>query len=203
MRKIVFCLALILCMLVPQTAFAKKVKVQAITPFDSNNPPYNYTVKLKESIINDNILLYENTIINGYIYQTIPPKRLKQNATFIYIPTSYIDVNGTKHPLTNVVTQYTTKFRPKQAITGALYMFGSVPVVLATAGYYATQGAMVDKNADNKEKLKSSAENVYVNSPLSLIEKGDYLHIKKNQEFLLNFTFIKNEEPNYNYQNVN
>lgn len=204
MKKVVFCLSLILCLLVPQSAFAKKVKVQAVTPFDSNNPPHNFTVILQDAIINDSLFLYKGTVINGYIYQTIPPKRLKQSASFIYIPTNYVDVNGQKQPITNVVTQYTTKFRPKETITNALYLFGGVPVALATAGFYAAQGAMEEKNSTNKkDTLKASAENVYANSPLSLIEKGDYLKINRNQEFLLNFVFIKNEAPNYDYQEVN
>ena len=204
MKKVVFCLSLILCLLVPQSAFAKKVKVQAVTPFDSNNPPHNFTVRLQDAIINDSLFLYKGTVINRYIYQTIPPKRLKQSASFIYIPTNYVDVNGQKQPITNVVTQYTTKFRPKETITNALYLFGGVPVALATAGFYAAQGAMEEKNSTNKkDTLKASAENVYANSPLSLIEKGDYLKINRNQEFLLNFVFIKNEAPNYDYQEVN
>ena len=204
MKKVVFCLSLILCLIVPQSAFAKKVKVQAVTPFDSNNPPHNFTVKLQEPIINNTLSMYKGTVINGYIYQTIPPKRLKQNASFIYIPTNYIDQNGQKQPITDIVTQYTTKFRPEETITNALYLFGGVPVALATAGFYAAQGAIEDKNATNKkETLKASAENVYENSPLSLIEKGDYLKINRNQEFLLNFIFVKNEAPNYDYQEVN
>lgn len=204
MKKVVFCLSLILCLFVPQSAFAKKVKVQAVTPFDSNNPPHNFTVKLQEPIINNTLSMYKGTVINGYIYQTIPPKRLKQNASFIYIPTNYIDQNGQKQPITDIVTQYTTKFRPEETITNALYLFGGVPVALATAGFYAAQGAIEDKNATNKkETLKASAENVYENSPLSLIEKGDYLKINRNQEFLLNFIFVKNEAPNYDYQEVN
>ena len=204
MKKVVFCLSLILCLLVPQSAFAKKVKVQAVTPFDSNNPPHNFTVRLQDAIINNSLFLYKGTVINGYIYQTIPPKRLKQSASFIYIPTSYVNINGQKQPITNVVTQYTTKFRPKETITNALYLFGGVPVALATAGFYAAQGAMEDQNSTNKkDTLKASAENVYVNSPLSIIEKGDYLKITRNQEFLLNFVFIKNEAPNYDYQEVN
>ena len=64
MKKVVFCLSLILCLLVPQTAFAKKVKVQAVTPFDSNNPPHNFTVRLQDPIINDALFLYKGTIIS-------------------------------------------------------------------------------------------------------------------------------------------
>lgn len=205
MKRVVFCLALILIYsLTHQVALAQKVKVQAITPFDSNNPPRYFSVKLKESVLDNSLFLYKDTILSGYIYQTIPPKRLKQSASFIYIPTNYIDHNGQKQAINNLVTQYTTKFRPQQAITGALYMLGSVPVVLATAGFYAAQGAMEEKNTTSKkETIKASAENVYENSPLSLIEKGDFLKINKNQEFLLNFVFVKNEEPNYDYQKAN
>lgn len=196
-----FILLLLICITIPLSATAKVVKVQAVTAFDSNNPPKNFKIKLKDNIVNEQVSFFKGMTMSGYIYQTIPPKRLKQDASFIFIPTKYTDLQGASHPLTNIVCKYTTKIKPKEAITNALYVFGSVPVMAVTAGYYATEGAKNNKQNGNKtDTLKASAENVYDNSPLSLIEKGDYLKIKPNQEFLLNFVIIKQQEPNYEYK---
>ena len=201
MKKFLFYFVLIVIFL-PQSAFAQKVKVEAITPFDSNNPPQYFTVKLKEPIYYEYISLSENTEVYGYIYQTIPPKRMKQSASFIYVPTSYLDFSGNKKQLRNVVCQYTTRFNFKTAVVNSAYVFGTVPIMAITAGYFATEGAIKNKSEDKTQTLKASAENVYENSPLSLIEKGDFLKIKKHDSFLLNFVFIKDNAPNYDYKQV-
>ena len=201
MKKLFILLFIFLA--IPLTASAKVIKVQAITPFDSNNPPHNFSIRLKDNIINEDVSFYKGMVMSGYIYQTIPPKRLKQDASFIFIPTKYVDFQGSVHPLTNVVCKHATRFKPKEAITNALYVFGTVPIMAVTAGYYATEGAINNKRPNQKDTLKASAENVYENSPLSLIEKGDFLRIKQNQDFLLNFVIIKQQEPNYEYKKVN
>ena len=201
MKKLFILLFIFLA--IPLTASAKVIKVQAITPFDSNNPPHNFSIRLKDNIINEDVSFYKGMVMSGYIYQTIPPKRLTQDASFIFIPTKYVDFQGSVHPLTNVVCKHTTRFKPKEAITNALYVFGTVPIMAVTAGYYATEGAINNKQPNQKDTLKASAENVYENSPLSLIEKGDFLRIKQNQDFLLNFVIIKQQEPNYEYKKVN
>ncbi len=201
MKKVLILLFIFL--VTPLTALAKVVKVEAITPFDSNNPPHSFSVRLKDNIINEDVSYFKGTVMTGYIYQTIPPKRLKQDASFIYIPTQYKDLQGRTQPINNIVCKYTTKFKPKEAITNALYVFGTVPVMAITAGYYATEGAKSEKGQNKKDTIKASAENVYENSPLSLIEKGDFLKIKQNQDFLLNFVIIKQQEPNYEYQKAN
>ena len=89
MKKLFILLFIFLA--IPLTASAKVIKVQAITPFDSNNPPHNFSIRLKDNIINEDVSFYKGMVMSGYIYQTIPPKRLKQDASFIFIPTKYVD----------------------------------------------------------------------------------------------------------------
>lgn len=184
-----------------QSVMAKTVKVKAITPFNSNNPPYSFEVKvLNTTPLIDNFSVESGSILKGYIYKTLPPKRLKQSASFIFIPQLYITQSGKQQNLTNMVAQYTTKINTKDVIVNSAYTFGTLPIVLATAGVFAYEGA---KNAQSGEDaLKSSAINVYENSPLSLIEKGKELNIKTNQSFLLNLVIVKQDEPNYEYRTV-
>ena len=54
------------------------------------------------------------------------------------------------------------------------------------------------KNND-ENRLKSSANEVYNKSYLSMGEKGKNLFIYKNQDFLLDIIVIKQQEPNYEY----
>ncbi len=180
-------------------AYAKKVEVKALLPFDSLNPPKNFSVMLNEDFeVSEVKTLYKYYTLNGYIYEVIPPKRLKQSASFIFIPTSYTDFSHKTYPLTNVVSKYTTKFALKSfTITSALILaVGLVPAIVVSTGYFAVDGAM--KNNDGN-RLKSSATEVYDKSYLSMGEKGKNLHISKNQDFLLDIVVIKQQEPNYEY----
>ena len=184
-----------------QSAMAKTVKVKALTPFNSTKPPYSFEVKvLKTTTLVDNFSVESGSILRGYIYKTLPPKRLKQSASFIFIPQVYITKSGKQQHITNMVAQYTTKINKKDVIVNSAYVFGTIPIVIATAGIFAYQGA---KNAQpGEDTVKSSAINVYENSPLSLIEKGNNLNIEKNQNFLLNIVILKQDEPNYEYRTV-
>ncbi len=180
-------------------AYAKKVEVKALQPFDSLHPPKNFSVMLNEDFnISEIKTLYKYYTLNGYIYEVIPPKRMKQSASFIFIPTSYTDFAHKTYPLTNVVSKYTTKFALTSfTVTSALILaVGLVPALVVSTGYFAVDGAM--KNNDGN-RLKSSATEVYDNSYLSMGEKGKNLYIYKNQDFLLDIVVIKQQEPNYEY----
>lgn len=180
-------------------AYAKKVEVKAMQPFDSLHPPKNFSVMLNEDFeYSDTKVLYKYYNLNGYIYEVIPPKRMKQSASFIFIPTSYTDFSHKTYPLTNVVSKYTTKFALKNfTITSAIIMaIGLVPAVVVSTGYFAVDGAI--KNNDGN-RLKSSATEVYDKTYLSMGEKGKNLYIYKNQDFLLDIVVIKQQEPNYEY----
>lgn len=184
--------------------FAKATKVTALQEFNSTNPPKYFRVRLSEDLeISETKTLYKYYTLNGYIYDVIPPKRLKRGASFVFVPTHYTDYSNKTYPMTNVVSQYTTnKFTLKNfTISSALSMaIGAVPAFVVTTGYYAFDGA---KKNEEGNRFKSSATEVYENSCLSLGEKGDNLYIQKNQEFYLNFVIIEQQEPNYEYTKIN
>lgn len=176
---------------------AKTIKVVALENFDSLNPPKNFSVNLDETFkLSEEKSLYKYYTLKGYIYEVIPPKRLKQNASFIFIPTSYTDYSNKTHELTNVVSKYTTKFAIKDfSINSALLLtIGAVPTIAATTGYFAVEGAIKNEKGN---RLKSSTTNAYEKSYLSLGKKGKPLKIKKNQPFLLDIIVIKEHAPNY------
>lgn len=185
-------------------AEAKTIKVKSLVPFDSTKPPVSYKVELLEPffIEPENLYLYKGYILNGYIDRIITPKRLKQDATFIYVPTEYSDLNGNRGKIKNLVGARTTNVDKRDLVIGSALMLtiGAIPAILTYTGYYAAEGAIKNKE---QNKVKSSIDNVYEKTCLSLGEKGKDLHISKNEEFLLNLAIIKSQEPNYTFTPVN
>ena len=110
-KKIFTVLLIIFLQSFSLSAYAKTVKVIALNSFDSQNPPKYFKVKLLEPfyIEQDNLTLEENFILDGYIDSVIPPKRLKQDATFVYVPTKYLDNNNQPHKISDIIGTHSTK----------------------------------------------------------------------------------------------
>jgi len=178
--------------------YAKTVKVTALNDFSSLNPPYNFNVRIDEDFTSETLNLYTDYVLHGYIYKVIPPKRLKQDANFIYVPTSYTDNKNYTHNLQNVVATHSNTVNKAEIVVGSALVLtiGLIPTLLATTGFFAAEGALKDNSGDI---IKSSVNNAYDKSCLSMVKKGNDLIINKNQEFLLNIAVIKNQEPNYSY----
>lgn len=199
-KKIFTVLLIIFLQSFSLSAYAKTVKVIALNSFDSQNPPKYFKVKLLEPfyIEQDNLTLEENFILDGYIDSVIPPKRLKQDATFVYVPTKYLDNNNQPHKISDIIGTHSTKINTTDLFVSSALMLtiGVVPALLAVTGFFAAEGAIKDNSGN---RLKASADNAYNKTFLSLGEKGNDLHINKYEQFLLNIVIIKSQEPNYSY----
>ena len=200
LKKIIALFLIILLQSCTLSTYARTVKVMALNSFDSLNPPKNFKVKLLEPfyIEQDNLNLYENYILDGYIDGVIPPKRLKQDATFVFVPTNYIDNENQAHKISDIMGVHTTKINKTDLVVGSalILTLGAIPALLTVTGFFAAEGAIKD---DTGNRLKASANNAYNKSFLSLGEKGKDLYINKYETFLLNIAVINNQEPNYSY----
>lgn len=200
MKKFIALFLVLLIQFSALTACAKTIRVKSLTDFDSINPPKNYSVEVLDPyyVETENVYLNPGYILNGYIAQVIPPKRLKQDASFVYVPTTYMDSNNVAHPLKTVVGARTTKFNSTElVVSSALTMtIGLVPALLAIPGFFAAEGAIKAKDGN---RTKASIDGAYNNSVLSYWQKGKNLHIQRNEDFLLNIALIKSQEPNYSY----
>lgn len=199
-KKITALSLILLIQFTTLAASAKTIRVKSLTDFDSLNPPKYYSVEVLDAfyVQTENAYLQPGYILNGYIAQVIPPKRLKQDATFVYVPTVYMDTNNKSHPLKTVVGARTTKVNTTELVVSSALALtvGIVPALLAVPGFFAAEGACKAKDG---EKVKASVGNAYKKSFLSLGEKGKNIHIKRNEEFLLNIALINSQEPNYSY----
>ena len=91
-----FYLSMIMSLLLCAPALAKTIEVEALSDFSSVNPPKTMSVKVVVDVYNDEnqLAVPKGTIINGKIVDVKDPKRLKRNATFSFVPTTYTDANG-------------------------------------------------------------------------------------------------------------
>ena len=153
--------------------------------------------------------IHPNTILEGKIINVKPPKRLKQNATFRFIPLTYYEQQtGEKHqvekdfegkysPVSDLNTKTIVK---KGALTAGNIFVGS----FVSPAVGLVEGAVKNENGN---RAKSAVISAYENTPLSYVNKGKEMEIRSGQVFVMSFK-LKDEEvqenkPNYSYEIVN
>lgn len=185
-----------------QPVMAKTVAVEAMSDFSSENPPKTMQIKALEDVaLDEKITVKAESVMSGKVVDVISPKRLKRNATFTFVPLNYTDVSGKVEEINNYYpAKYTTKINKGQLAKSVGLGVGSFFVKGLSIGYSAIEGAIKNEK-DNR--FKSSVTEVYQDSPLSYVEKGEELVIEKGQLFFLNFKtkYDEKEEvvPNYEY----
>lgn len=201
MKKFCWTIFLLLIML-SQPVLAKPIAVEALSDFTTENPPKEMSIKLLEDVaVDDTLTIKAETIVDGNVVDVTDPKRLKRNASFTFVPTSYRDERGQVVVIKNYYpAKYTTKVNKGQLAKSAALGVGSFFVKGLSIGYSAVEGAIKNEK-DNR--FKSSVTEVYQDSPLSYVEKGEELVIEKGQLFFLNFKtkddVPEEDKPNYEY----
>ena len=85
MKKLLILLAMA-CVVVP-AADARIVKVAAESNFTTANPPETWKVSLVEDVeTKTGQILKAGSIIEGKITDVVQPKRLKRDASFVFVP---------------------------------------------------------------------------------------------------------------------
>ena len=201
MKKNLYLLVLIFGLLC-QPVLAKTVAVEALNDFSTENPSARMSIKILEDLaIDDNVVFSEGTVVDGKVVDVTDPKRLKRDATFTFVPLSYVNKNGKTIDVKGYYpAKYTTKISKGELAKNVGLGVGNFFVKGLSLGYSAVEGA-VKNEKDNR--FKSSVTEVYKDSPLSYVEKGTELVIEKNQMFYLNFKSKDDEDesdsPNYEY----
>lgn len=194
MKKFLYKVGLIvfLCGLV-SPAFADRLHVQAMSEFSTFKPVNNISFKALNAIeLSPDVKIWGGYVVKARIHEVIPPKRLKRSATFKIVPVSYIDNEGNTYKINEeFVGKYSPKFEldKGQVAKSAALTVGDYFVKGISLGYHAVEGAV--KNEEGN-RAKSSAVSVYKNSPLSYVENGQELEIKKDD--LFSFTFKVNDD---------
>ena len=170
-----------------------KVHVSILEKFNTANPADKIdVVVLEDTIIGSNILKKDD-ILHCKVTGIIDPKRGKRSGSFTVCPLSYTSneqnyiINGvfsgkyaskiiSKEEIKNIDKKQVGK---KAALTvGNHFVKGIAPAVSLAEG--------IVKNEDGN-RIKSGVKNVYKNSALSYVEKGQELNLEKGSCFYLIF----------------
>ena len=184
-------------------AFAEDMKVMALTDF-STAAPREIQVKVLQSMqLDEGVNIQAGSIVTGNMIDVIPAKRLKRDATFSFMPTSFNTPNNERYKINK---KYIGKFSPKfeldkgELAKSAALSIGDMFLSGLSTGFYAVQGAVKDEKGN---RLFSAVNNVYKNSFFSYVEKGGDTCIKAESLFTFKFkdpedleeTSVQNSEP--------
>lgn len=195
MRRILLISAFVLLSFQP--VMAKNVKVEALSDFSTANPPQTWDLKIVEGFVTKSG--YEaaaGSVITGNIVDVKEPKRLKRNASFRFIPVKYYDI--TTNETYTVRKEIVGKYNSLGDITaGEVIEQGAVAAgnhfISATIGPGVALVKGVVKNEEGN-RAKSAVVSVYESTPLSYINKGKEMEIKKGQVFLMSFKLQDEED---------
>lgn len=192
MKKLGLLLAIFLMSVT--ACYAANIKVTAINQISTKSPNEIIKVQVVETIqLSESFILKEGTVLEGKMVDVIPPKRLKKNSTFSFIPQKYT-VDG---KTTIISESYKGKYSPivdfdkGKLATSAALSIGNKFVKGLSSGFYAVKGAV--KNEKNNV-IVSACDSVYQNSPLSSIEKGVDTVVAPNTMFTFIFPDDKKQK---------
>ena len=174
-------------------AYSKTIEVLSLNQFSTANPPASIKIQLLEPVeLNETTELAEGTIIQGNLVDVVSPKRLKRDATFSFIPTSYRNADGRAKIIhEEIVAKYSKPIDKKKIAKSAALSVGGFFIKGLKTGVAAVEGAV--KNEEGNV-VKSTAVSVYKASPAAYVEKGKDIVIENNQIFYLKFPNVKDNE---------
>lgn len=185
MKKLLLSIAVVL--FAASAVYAEDMKVMALNDFSTDKPSEIRVRVLQTMQLDDGIIINEGSVVTGMMIDVVPAKRLKRDATFSFMPTSFITPEKIQYTINK---KYVGKFSPTieidkaQLAKSAALSVGDFFVKGISTGFYAVQGAIKDEKGN---RLVSSVHNVYENSLLSYVEKGGATCIKAESMFTFKF----------------
>jgi hypothetical protein len=189
---------LLFLLLIASPVWAVSIEVEALQDFSTVRPAKTLRVQTTTNIYFDELLIPQGAVLTGSVFDVRSPKRLKQNASFSFIPTSYSVGNKQTSINGKFIGKYAaTLDKGKLATNAALSAGNHLIMPFLSTGFHLVKGA-VKNEEDNR--LKSSAIAAYEASPLSYVEKGKDLEIRKGDVFVLKFHENDDEDKNDGYK---
>jgi len=191
-QKILFLCFSIMVTAMFSKAYAATIEVRSLEEFSTANPPASISVELLEPLeINENQTIKAGVVVTGKLVDVKKPKRLKRDATFSFKPVSYTDENGVRHAIsTNIKGKLSEPLDTVELAKDAALGVGNFFVK-----GIKTTAAVVEGTVKNEQgnRLKSAGYSLYESTPVSYVEQGEDIKIKKNDSFYLKFPRTKDE----------
>ncbi len=170
---------------------ADNIYVEALEDYSSLKPAKTFKVKLLKPIHSENLSLFEGDIINCVLYKTTNPKRAKRDAQVYFILDTYIDEKGehkfnqkflAKYSETVLSLESIKSISPKTAIKKTASTVGDQFFAGVSYGISFLDGLVTNSEGN---RLKSGAKQVYKDSFLSYVEKGEDINVEAGDAFYL------------------
>jgi len=165
--------------------------------FSTAHPSDTFQVKLEEAVeLDDGLRINSDSIVYGKVIQVEDGLRGKRQGNFEFHPEKYITSDGevdiSKKNIVVKVSQYEPvnkkEFAKKAVKSGATTVAGKVlKVPFISQGVSFVKGAA--KADEDENMLVEGAKQVYKDSPLSYVEKGESLVIQSGEQVKLKFTY--------------
>ena len=169
-----------------------KVHVSILEEFNTANPASSIDVVVLEDTAIGSNMLKENDVLHCKITKVTDPKRGKRSASFSVYPVSYTSngevnkINGSFYGkyTSKIVSEKIKNIDPKKVGTKAAKTVGNHFIKGVAPAISLAEGMI--KNEDGN-RIESGVKQVYKDSPLSFVEKGEELDLKEGTNFYLIF----------------
>ena len=195
MKRIVYSLFLLLITAVSAHASETAMGV-ALDNFSTANPSKYFEVKLTESVyISETQKFPKNTVFYGRVIKVADGQVGKRQGYFEIHPIKYTTSEGEFDIKNNALVIKISNYQPldkkeiakKAATTGVTAVAGKVlKVPVLSQGVSFVKG--VKNSEEGERKIVSGVKQVYEDSPLSYVEKGDSLKIYNGEKVKLHFS---------------
>lgn len=174
-------------------AVSNKLVVETIHPFTTMNPTQEISLKaVKEITFINDIKIENGSIVKAKVTEVISAKRLKQDAYFTIQILEYT-IPSEKDKSVKIEDAIYATVKPYVPLTtdSVLISAGSMAagqlVKFGSQGFSLIKGVVTAQEGHNR--LVSGVEQVYKDSPLAYVEKGEEMNL--NIGDLLQLIFVK------------
>lgn len=184
MKKIL--LLIFVIFFIPLCAEAKTIRALSLKPFSTAIPSSTFAVQIiQKETITKGTVLEPGTIILGIVLKVNSPKIGKQNGSFEFIPTEFIEKGVSQkieNPLITAKVMGYSPINPSQMTISVIKKIANFFLRGAITALDFIDGAM---EAQEGQRFKSGVIKAYKNSFLSYIEPGNELNIKRGDILIL------------------
>ncbi|MBQ3101486.1 hypothetical protein IJC60_00620 [bacterium] len=168
---------------------ADNIFVEALEDYSSIKPAKTFKVKLLKPVHTEHISLLEGDILNCTLHKTTKAKRGKRDAQIYFILDSYVDIYGVHKFNQKFLAKYSKSvlnldsiksISPKTAIKKTVSTVGDQFLTGVSYGVSFVDGLVTNPEGN---RLKSGAKQVYKDSFLSYVEKGENIQVKAGDTF--------------------
>ena len=198
-KKILSTVIALLLSVTVSNAASDKIHVTMVGEFDTAHPAQKIDVKVIEDGTLGKYTLKEGDILHCNVTKVTDPKRGKRAASFAVCPTSYTSDGEVTKITETFYGKYAEKVVSKEELknidaakvgkkaavsVGNHFVKGVAPAISLAEGMI--------KNKDGN-RIESGVKQVYKDSPLSYVEKGQELELNSDKKFYLIFKPSKSE----------